>query len=283
MLLVLLVSTTVSAQKQNFSGTVVDATGEPVIGASVVQKGTSNGTITDMDGRYTISADAGSRLVISFVGYNSQEVRAEQGQRIVLTEDTQVLDDVVVIGYGVQKKSVVTASIAKVSSEDLAGKAPVRMDNALKGLAAGVNVTSNSGQPGEGSRIRIRGNNSINSSSDPLYIVDGMPIEGGLDFVNPNDIESIEVLKDAASGAIYGARAANGVVLVTTKKGRLGKAEINYNFNMGWQSAWKKRDVTSAMDYAVLQNEKYVNGGYAPLFVDPYQLTDSNGQPIVGA
>ncbi len=283
MLLTFFVSMAASAQKQDFSGTVVDASGEPVIGASVMQKGTSVGTITDLDGRFTISANPGSVLVFSFVGYQTEEVVASQGMRVVLKEDSQMLDDVVVIGYGVQKKSVVTASIAKVSSEDLAGKAPVRMDNALKGLAAGVNVTSNSGQPGEGSRIRIRGNNSINSSSDPLYIVDGMPIEGGLDFVNPNDIESIEVLKDAASGAIYGARAANGVVLVTTKKGRLGKAEINYNFNMGWQSAWKKRDVTSAMDYAVLQNEKYVNGGYAPLFVDPYQLTDSNGQPIVGA
>ena len=187
----------------------------------------------------------------------------------------------VVVGYGVQKKSVVTAAIAKVSTEDLAGKSPVRVDNALKGLAAGVNVTSSSGQPGASPKVRIRGTGTINNS-DPLYIVDGMPIEGGLDYLNPSDIESIEVLKDAASGAIYGARAANGVVLVTTKKGKMGKAQINYNFSYGWQSAWKKRDVTSATDYAILQNERALNGGQAPIYADPYNLTDSNGKPIKG-
>ena len=282
MLLVLLVSTTVSAQKQNFSGTVVDATGEPVIGASVVQKGTSNGTITDMDGRYTISADAGSRLVISFVGYNSQEVRAEQGQRIVLSEDTQMLEDVVVIGYGVQKKSVVTASIAKVSADDLEGKTRLRAEDALKGMAAGVNVTSASGQPGAKSMIRIRGIGTINNS-EPLYIIDGMPTDqNGMESVNPGDIASIEVLKDAASGAIYGARAANGVILVTTKKGKVGKANINYNFSYGWQSAWKKRDVTGATDYAILQNERRVQNGMAPLYQDPYNLVDANGDAITG-
>ncbi len=275
-------SMTVSAQKQNFSGTVVDVSGEPIIGATVVEKGTANAVITDIDGHFSLSANAGATLLVSYIGYASVEASAAPNMRIVLKEDAALLNDVVVIGYGVQKKSVVTASIAKVSAEDLEGKMPVRMDNALKGLAAGVNVTSNSGQPGEGSRIRIRGNNSVNSSSDPLYIVDGMPIEGGLDFVNPNDIESIEVLKDAASGAIYGARAANGVVLVTTKKGKIGKPQVSYNFSYGWQSAWKKRDVTSAQEYAVLQNEKYMNGGYAPLYLDPSNLTDSNGQTITG-
>ena len=150
--------------------------------------------------------------------------------KITLKQDDKALDEVVVVGYGVQKKSVVTAAIAKVSTEDLAGKSPVRVDNALKGLAAGVNVTSSSGQPGASPKVRIRGTGTI-SNSDPLYIVDGMPIEGGLDYLNPSDIESIEVLKDAASGAIYGARAANGVILVTTKKGKMGKAQISYNFS----------------------------------------------------
>mgnify|MGYP002227072776 FL=1 len=201
--------------------------------------------------------------------------------KITLKQDDKALDEVVVVGYGVQKKSVVTAAIAKVSTEDLAGKSPVRVDNALKGLAAGVNVTSSSGQPGASPKVRIRGTGTINNS-DPLYIVDGMPIEGGLDYLNPSDIESIEVLKDAASGAIYGARAANGVVLVTTKKGKMGKAQINYNFSYGWQSAWKKRDVTSATDYAILQNERALNGGQAPIYADPYNLTDSNGKPIKG-
>ncbi|MDE5759860.1 MAG: TonB-dependent receptor plug domain-containing protein, partial [Bacteroides sp.] len=152
---------------------------------------------------------------------------------------------------------------------------------ALKGLAAGVDVTSASGQPGEAPRVRVRGIGTINNS-DPLYIVDGMPIGGGLDFVNPNDIESIEVLKDAASGAIYGARAANGVILVTTKKGKMGKAQINYNFSYGWQSAWKHRDVTSATDYAILQNEMRLNGGEAPVYADPYNLIDANGNAIKG-
>ncbi|MBR5930069.1 MAG: carboxypeptidase-like regulatory domain-containing protein, partial [Prevotella sp.] len=183
MLLALIMSVTAFAQKQNFSGTVIDAMGEPVIGASVVQKGTSNGAITDLDGHFTISAEPGATLVISFVGYTSQELKAAPNMRVVLSDDTQLLNDVVVIGYGVQKKSVVTASIAKVSADDLDGTAPVRMDNALKGLAAGVNVTSSSGQPGAASRIRVRGTGSVNNS-DPLYIVDGMPIEGGLDYIN---------------------------------------------------------------------------------------------------
>jgi TonB-linked SusC/RagA family outer membrane protein len=261
-------------------GVVVDEMGEPIIGANARVKGTSIGSTTDIDGNFSITGvNNGSIIEFSFVGYISQEQVARPEMRIVLAEDNKLLEDVVVVGYGVQKKSVVTASIAKVSSEDLLNKAPVRMDNALKGLAAGVNVTSNSGQPGEASRVRIRGNGTIHNS-DPLYIVDGMPIEGGLDFVNPNDIESIEVLKDAASGAIYGTRAANGVILVTTKKGKMGKAVINYNASWGWQSAWKHRDVTNATEYAVLQNEKYINAGQNALYPDPYNLTDAMGNAI---
>lgn len=170
-----------------------------------------------------------------------------------------------------QKKSVVTASIAKVSAEDLAGKAPVRVDNALKGLAAGVTVTSASGAPGAGSQIRIRGIGTINNS-DPLYIVDGMPCESGIENINPNDIESIEVLKDAASGAIYGARAANGVVLITTKHGKIGKVKVNYNASFGWQTKWKTRDVLNATEYAVMMNEGLINSGQAPKYADPYSM-----------
>ena len=283
LLLALVASMTAFAQKTNYSGVVVDGQGEPIIGASVVQKGTSQGSVTDVDGRFNVSVDAGSTLVISYIGYQTQEVAARQNMRIVLAEDEAIsLNDVVVVGYGVQKKSVVTAAIAKVSAQDLEGKTPVRMDNALKGLAAGVQVTSASGQPGEAPRVRVRGTSSVNSGNDPLYIVDGMPISGGLDFVNPSDIESIEVLKDAASAAIYGARAANGVVLVTTKKGKMGKTSINYNFSYGWQSAWRKRDLTGATDYAILQNERSVNGGGAPIYADPYNLVDTNGKPIKG-
>ena len=265
------------------SGTVTDENGDPIIGASVIESGNAkNGTVTDIDGHFTIDVAEGRNLVISYIGYETQTVPARRNMTVVLKEDHQMLSDVVVIGYGVQKKSVVTASIAKVAAEDLEGKSPVRVDNALKGLAAGVNVTSSSGQPGAAPKVRIRGAGTINDS-DPLYIVDGMPMgQGGIDYLNPNDIESIEVLKDAASGAIYGSRAANGVILVTTKKGKKGKANISYNFSQGWQSSWRKRDVTSATDYAILQNEMYVNGGSAPLYADPYHLTDANGDPING-
>lgn len=278
----LLMSTSAFAQKNTFKGVVLDDLGEPVIGATIQVKGVKGaGAITDLDGNFVIDADANQTLLITYIGYKDAEIRPSANMKITLKQDDKALDEVVVVGYGVQKKSVVTAAIAKVSTEDLAGKSPVRVDNALKGLAAGVNVTSSSGQPGASPKVRIRGTGTINNS-DPLYIVDGMPIEGGLDYLNPSDIESIEVLKDAASGAIYGARAANGVVLVTTKKGKMGKAQINYNFSYGWQSAWKKRDVTSATDYAILQNERALNGGQAPIYADPYNLTDSNGKPIKG-
>ena len=281
MLLALFVS--MASYAQSISGTVTDDQGEPVIGASVVEKGKpQNGTITDYDGKFTIKVSAGTPIIISYVGYVTQEVKAANDMKVTIKEDTQTLQDVVVIGYGVQKKSVVTASIAKVSAEDLEGKTRLRAEDALKGLAAGVNVTSSSGQPGSKSMIRIRGIGTINNS-EPLYIIDGMPTDqNGMESVNPGDIESIEVLKDAASGAIYGARAANGVILVTTKKGKLGKASINYNFSYGWQGAWKKRDVTGATDYAILQNERYVQNGMAPLYNDPYNLVDANGEAIKG-
>ena len=283
LLLLLTLMVSMATNAQGILGTVIDDLGEPVIGASVVEKGNpQNGTITDFDGKFTINVSAGTPITISFIGYVTQEVKAQSGMTVVMKEDSQMLNDVVVIGYGVQKKSVVTASIAKVSADDLDGKTRLRAEDALKGMAAGVNVTSASGQPGSKSMIRIRGIGTINDSN-PLYIIDGMPTDqDGMESVNPSDIESIEVLKDAASGAIYGARAANGVILVTTKKGKLGKAQINYNFSYGWQSAWKKRDVTGATDYAILQNERRVQNGLAPLYADPYNLVDANGDKITG-
>ena len=282
LLLTVMLAIAAFAQNQTFTGTIVDPNGEPVIGATIVQKGTSNTTVTDLDGRFSINAPAGAELEITYVGYGKQTVFASQNMSIVLTEDAELLNEVVVIGYGVQKKSVVTASIAKVSAEDLAGKTRLRAEDALKGMAAGVNVTSSSGQPGSQSMIRVRGIGTINNSN-PLYIIDGMPTDQyGMESVNPNDIESIEVLKDAASGAIYGARAANGVILVTTKKGRMGRASVNYDFSYGWQSAWRKRDVTGASDYAILQNERRMQNGLSPLYQDPYNLVDANGDKIVG-
>lgn len=267
----------VYAQNIQIKGTVVSGTdNEPLPGVNVIVKGnTSTGTITDFNGTFTLSAPADAILSISYIGFKSQEiaVKGHKDIKIVLQEDSETLDEVVVVGYGVQKKSVVTASIAKVSADDLASTAPVRMDNALKGLASGVTVTSSSGQPGAAAQIRVRGVGTIrteNGAADPLYIVDGMPLEGGLDYLNPNDIASIEVLKDAASGAVYGARAANGVILVTTKTGKIGKTKVTYDFSYGWQSAWKKRDVLNASEYALMINEGAINAGIAPKFSDPY-------------
>ena len=276
--------TSLYAQELSVSGNVKDATGEFVIGASVLVKGTTNGTITDIDGNFTLAGlSVGSVIEVSYIGYVTQSLTVQDATplQIVLKEDTETLDEVVVVGYGVQKKSVVTASIAKVSSDDLASTAPIRMDNALKGLAAGVTVTSSSGQPGAAAQIRVRGIGTINNS-DPLYIVDGMPIEGGLDYLNPNDIASIEVLKDAASGAVYGARAANGVILVTTKTGKIGATKVSYDFSYGWQNAWKKRDVLNASQYAMMINEGYINAGMAPKYSDPYSYgTGTDWQDLV--
>lgn len=264
-----LLSTAAFAQQKKFSGTVLDSNGEPVIGATVKVPGTQIATVTDIDGNFSISVDPGTKLEVSYIGMLPQTLSASDHMSITLKDNQQTLKDVVVIGYGVQKKSVVTASIAKVDAEDLANKAPVRVDNALKGLAAGVTVTSASGAPGSGSKVQVRGVGTINNAS-PLYIVDGMPIEGGIDYLNPSDIESIEVLKDAASGAVYGARAANGVILVTTKSGTKGKVQVNYNFSYGWQSKWRKRDVLNATEYATMMNEGYRNAGMAPKYANPY-------------
>ena len=271
-ILVIMGASCASALAQQLRGTVKDEAGEPVIGAAVLVKGTTTGTTTDIDGSFLLAnVPEGSVLEVSSIGYQSVSVtvNGDAPLDIIIKEDTMILDDVVVIGYGVQKKSVVTASIAKVDAEDLGATAPLRVDNALKGLAAGVNVTSSSGQPGAAARIRIRGTGTINNS-DPLYIVDGMPIEGGIDYLNPNDIESIEVLKDAASGAVYGARAANGVILVTTKKGS-GKTRVAYNFTYGFSSPWREREVLNASEYAVMMNEGRVNAGMMPLYPDPYK------------
>ena len=261
-----------SAKDVSVSGTVVSrADGEPLIGVSVSADGSLTGASTDLDGKFTLVVPEGVKVNVTYVGYRPYSFVAAAATDMVieLDEDTSLLDEVVVIGYGQQKKSVVTAAISSVGEDRLAVTSPVRMDNALKGLTSGVTVTSASGQPGEAAQVRIRGIGTINNSN-PLYIVDGMPIEGGLDYLNPSDIKSIEVLKDAASGAVYGARAANGVILVTTKNGAQGNARITYDFSYGWQTAWKHRDVLNATDYAVLMNEGSLNAGSGILYANPY-------------
>lgn len=272
LILMMFVLASVATFAQKVSGVVTSSTdGEPMPGVAIMVKGTSTGVVTDIDGNYSINVPADGTLIFSFIGFSTQEIVVGNQTTIdvVLEEETAMLEDLVVVGYGVQKKSVVTAAIAKVSADDLTLSAPMRVDNALKGLASGVTVTSSSGQPGAAARIRVRGVGTINNS-DPLYIVDGMPIEGGLDYLNPNDIQSIEVLKDAASGAVYGARAANGVILVTTKNGKAGQVHANYDFSYGWQSAWKHRDVLNASEYALMINEGRINAGMSPIYEDPY-------------
>ena len=268
----LALTTAAMAQSGVVTGVVTDENGLPLAGANVRVKGQQSAmAVTDEKGAFTLKGvRPGVQLLISYIGYDSQtvSVSGDQPVSIVLKENT-ALNEVVVVGYGTQKKSVVTAAIAKVSADDLEQTAPTRVDNALKGLAAGVQVTASSGQPGASSRIRIRGIGTINNS-DPLYIVDGMPIEGGIDYINPNDIQSIEVLKDAASGAVYGARAANGVILVTTKKGKQGGAKITYDFSYGISNPWKHRDVLNASEYALIMNEGRLNAGMAPMYNDPY-------------
>lgn len=252
----------------NVTGTVTDSSGEPLIGVTVLEKGTTKGTSTDIDGRFQIKVADNATMRFSYVGYDIQELKAALEMNVVMKENSNMLDEVVAIGYGTQKKSVVTAAISKLGEDQIEMTSPMRVDNALKGLASGVTVTSASGQPGAAARVRIRGIGTINNS-DPLYIVDGMPIEGGIDYLNPADIASIEVLKDAASGAVYGARAANGVVLVTTKQGKEGKTKVTYDFSYGWQSVAKKRHVLNASEYAMMMNEGNINSGVAPEYADP--------------
>lgn len=260
----------VSQATRKLRGTILDTNGTPVIGASISVKGTTTGTISDMNGVFTLDVKNGDVLEISFIGYLSHTVKigTQTDLQIVLKEDTQALDEVVVVGYGVQKKSVMTAAISRVTSDDLEKLTPTRVEDVLRGKVSGVSIMQNSGQPGAESRVRIRGTGTINDSN-PLYIVDGMPLEGGVDYLNPQDIQSIEVLKDAASAAIYGSRAANGVILVTTKSGKKGKAVVNYDFSIGWQNPWRKMSVLNATEYETIMNEAYVNAGMDPIYDDP--------------
>ncbi|MBO6083198.1 MAG: TonB-dependent receptor [Bacteroidales bacterium] len=258
----------VSAYAQQVRGTVTDEAGEPVIGAGVLVQGTTVGTTTDVDGTYILDrVPANAVLVVSSIGYEtlSEAVNGRSVINFVLREDALLLDDVVVVGYGVQKKSVVTASISKVDGDQLNTVKASTINDALKGKVSGVQITQASGQPGSGSQIKIRGIGTVNNS-DPLYIVDGMPVDGGIDYLNPTDIQSVEILKDAASAAIYGARAANGVVLVTTKSGSKGKATITYNGSYGWQNPWRKKEVLNAKEYMTIMNEMDVNDGIVPRY-----------------
>jgi len=237
------------AQNRQVSGTVIDDIGEPLIGVSVLQKNTTNGTVTNFNGEFEISVPENAVLLFSYIGYMSQEINVGNRTTLNITmgSDTQALDEVVVVGYGVQKKSSVTGAISQVKSEDMINRTITRPEQALQGKTAGVQVFQASAAPGSSPTIRIRGISS-NGSSDPLYVVDGRITEdiGGLD---PNDIESMEVLKDAASAAIYGASAGNGVVLITTKKGKVGVGTITYDFQISTQKISRIPKVLNAEQY----------------------------------
>ena len=281
LILALGLSLVAMAQNITVKGVVLDNARQPIIGAFVVEQGTNNGTITGADGDFSLQVANGAVLEVSFLGYVTQTVVAtpDRTLEIILQDDTQMLEETVVIGYGVQKKSVVTASISSVTSDDLKVQSQTRVDNMLQGMTSGVQVTQNSGAPGASSTVIVRGVGSINHAS-PLYIVDGMPA-GSIDYINPNDIERIDVLKDAASAAVYGARAADGVVLVTTKSGSEGKTTFSYDFSYGIQNPWRKPAVLNATEYAIMMNEGMLNAGSAPLYDDPYSLGE--GTDWVGA
>jgi len=252
---------TIIAQVSITGNVTEDKTGLGLPGANVLIKGTTTGTQTDMEGNFEIQASQGDVLIVSYIGYQDEEILITGTKKIqvFLKEDVSTLDELVVVGYGSQKKSVVTGSISRIKAEDLKS-IPIRnVDESLQGRTTGVTVMSNSGQPGSNSTIRVRGTTSLqDGSNDPLWVVDGVVVDyGGMNYLNQSDIESIEVLKDAASQAIYGTRAAAGVILITTKKGSAGKMRVEYNGQFGTSAPAKKLELTNASEYATLQNEFY--------------------------
>ncbi len=256
-------------------GVVVDEAGDPVIGATILIKGTYQGTITDVDGVFTLTAPTGSTLQISYVGFITEEVPASAQVRVTLIADTELLDEVVVVGYGTQRKKDVTSSISQIKGDDLASKASPSFMQQMAGRASGVQVVSPSGDVTQPPRVVIRGVGTISSSNAPLYVINGVPVTSGnvgysysnnnaLADINPSDIESFEILKDGAATAIYGSRAANGVVLITTKKGKQGAAKVSYDSWMGWSSASKLYDLLDAEQFVTIANEKYTNSNGNP-------------------
>lgn len=244
------------------TGKVTDSKGLPLPGVTVVVKGTTNGTVTSTDGSYSLSNIPGdATLLFSFVGMKTQEIAIEGRTQINVTmdEDAIGIEEVVAIGYGIQKKSDVTGSLVSISEEDLKSIPVVNPAMAIQGRAAGVQVMNNSHQPGGSVSIQIRGTNSINANNEPLYVVDGFPLSGGLEYINPNDIVSMEILKDASATAIYGSRGANGVVLISTKKGKEGKMSVSFNTSSKISMLSKKIDMLNASEFRMLMNEAYAN------------------------
>lgn len=244
------------------SGTIMDAKGEPVIGASILVDKTSNGTITDVDGNFSLKeVPVNSTLTISYVGYKTINLKASDKNlaNIVLQEDSELIDEVVVVGYGTVKKRDLTGSVASLNSDAISSVPVTSAVEALQGRASGVVVSTSNWAPGETPSILIRGKRSINASNDPLFVVDGIPVTGGMGEISPSDIESMEVLKDASATAIYGSRGANGVIIITTKQGKEGKTQIDYNGYVGVQTIQNKLDLMNGAEYAEYTREAYRN------------------------
>ena len=267
-----------SQQNLTVSGVVTSAADQlPLIGVSVQVKGTTNGAITDLDGNYTVSVASGETLVFSYIGFKTQEIQItnQTTLNVVMEEDSETLDEVVVVGYGVQKKKLVTGATVQVKGETLAKMNTNSPLQAMQGQTPGVNISSTSGQPGEGMKVSIRGLGTVGNAS-PLYLIDG--VGGDISTLNPADIESIDVLKDAASAAIYGAQAANGVVLITTKSGKAGKAQISFDAYYGWQTQARKADMLNSREYMMIMDEQAVNSGNAPYDWNSFEsIYDANG------
>lgn len=241
------------------SGTVADSNGDPLIGCSVQLKGSGVGTVTDLDGHFKLQVPEGKTLIFSYIGYKTKELKAQKNMKVTLDDDTHVLNEVVAVGYGTMKRSDITGSVVSVKAEDLEQTSAATMDQMLQGRAAGLTMTSNSGAAGSSTSIQIRGVNSLNSSNEPVYVIDGSIVrsEAGqdtysnpLDGLNPNDIESIEILKDASATAIYGAQAANGVIIVNMKKGKEGAPRISLKATAGFSNLPKKLDVMNLRQMA---------------------------------
>lgn len=294
LLLLSVVSLKVDAQQRVIIGTITSGTDKaPIPGANVQIKGTTVGSITDLDGNFTINVSSESSvLVFSYIGYVTQEITVGSKSRIdvQLLEDIKQLGEVVIVGYGEQDRKTLTSSIASVSSKDIENLPMASTDQMMQGRASGVLITSNSGTPGGGMFVRVRGTTSINADNDPLYVVDGIPIVSGnlsavglggstanaMADINPADIESIEILKDASATAIYGARAANGVVLITTKRGKSQKARVSIGSYYGTQSVWRRPDLVDGPTFETLRNEAAVNNGGQPIYPNPSQAISTN-------
>lgn len=252
------------SQNITVTGTVLDEAGDPLIGATVQQKGSGNGIATDIDGNFKLNVPKNATLVVSYVGYTTQAVAVDGRTSITITmkENSEVLDEVVVVGYGQMKRSDMTGSVASVSDAAIKKSVPTSIDQVLQGRAAGVQIQANSGTPGASSSIRIRGINSLNATNQPIFVIDGVVIDSATDdesanplsAINPSDIVSMDILKDASATAIYGSRASNGVIMITTKRGQAGNATVTYDGYVGWQEMPKKYEMLNLREYAIHHN-----------------------------